>query len=302
MSDLYTAWMVVGGAAVLGVLIVWFRRLYAKEPDSEAQHDPPGCDTEWRLAGLAKAVRRRRLPPTLQERLERVADMVGGTVVLDRSSVVGHVLWYRGSRRFYYYETSMENGWWSFVAVRLHTARLPTFQVMHRKGSTPFPALSVAFDRPVGNERFDRRFEARLPTVDLRRLTHPLSETTAAQFVLLDRMLALPPFLSVESIRCRVALPGFLLQAPDPERAIEEACRLIECVLAQHFAEEAPAGDSAVDVMTVTVDEAATCRVCGEGIAAERVQCLRCGTPHHPECWEYTGGCSIFACQSKERR
>jgi len=34
----------------------------------------------------------------------------------------------------------------------------------------------------------------------------------------------------------------------------------------------------------------------GEAIAAEPLRCERCRTPHHRECWEYTGKCSIFGC------
>ncbi len=42
-----------------------------------------------------------------------------------------------------------------------------------------------------------------------------------------------------------------------------------------------------------------TCQICGECIADKFVTCEKCQTPHHPDCWEYNGGCSIFGCQSK---
>lgn len=45
----------------------------------------------------------------------------------------------------------------------------------------------------------------------------------------------------------------------------------------------------------------ARCGVCGEEAAARRVLCAKCATPHHSECWEYQGGCSIFGCGSTRR-
>jgi hypothetical protein len=43
-------------------------------------------------------------------------------------------------------------------------------------------------------------------------------------------------------------------------------------------------------------DAKSACPVCGAGLAAGRVTCRRCRTPHHRECWDYAGGCSMFAC------
>lgn len=43
------------------------------------------------------------------------------------------------------------------------------------------------------------------------------------------------------------------------------------------------------------------CQVCGEGIISGNtaMNCATCQTPHHKDCWEYNGGCSIYACQCK---
>lgn len=38
------------------------------------------------------------------------------------------------------------------------------------------------------------------------------------------------------------------------------------------------------------------CPMCGGAVSDGRVACRRCRTPHHRECWEYAGGCSMFAC------
>jgi len=39
------------------------------------------------------------------------------------------------------------------------------------------------------------------------------------------------------------------------------------------------------------------CQVCGAELRAEVVLCVSCRTPHHEDCWRYTGECSTFACR-----
>jgi hypothetical protein len=52
------------------------------------------------------------------------------------------------------------------------------------------------------------------------------------------------------------------------------------------------------DAGTLAVDQS-TCMVCGDAIVNDLVFCQRCKTPHHGECWHYTGGCAIFGCREK---
>jgi hypothetical protein len=55
---------------------------------------------------------------------------------------------------------------------------------------------------------------------------------------------------------------------------------------------EAPAGPE---------EDAVRCQVCSHPITAERrVRCRRCRTPHHPDCWEFNGGCATYACGEKD--
>ena len=45
------------------------------------------------------------------------------------------------------------------------------------------------------------------------------------------------------------------------------------------------------------------CKVCGELIGdMPWVVCAACQTPHHRDCWEFIGACSIFGCQGKHAR
>jgi hypothetical protein len=42
------------------------------------------------------------------------------------------------------------------------------------------------------------------------------------------------------------------------------------------------------------------CKVCAEPIIAGAViVCASCNTPHHRDCWEYVGACSIYGCNGK---
>lgn len=45
------------------------------------------------------------------------------------------------------------------------------------------------------------------------------------------------------------------------------------------------------------------CKICGEEIAGhEMVYCQRCKTPHHGDCWQYAGSCSVYGCLEKNFR
>jgi hypothetical protein len=38
------------------------------------------------------------------------------------------------------------------------------------------------------------------------------------------------------------------------------------------------------------------CQVCGSVMDTRVVLCSKCRTPHHEECWSYTGTCSTYGC------
>ncbi len=44
--------------------------------------------------------------------------------------------------------------------------------------------------------------------------------------------------------------------------------------------------------------EAPICQICGDAIETEEVFCRGCRTPHHADCWEYYGRCSVYGCTS----
>lgn len=46
-------------------------------------------------------------------------------------------------------------------------------------------------------------------------------------------------------------------------------------------------------------DASARCMVCGEALQSDVIYCRSCRTPHHRDCWSYSGGCSTYGCREK---
>jgi hypothetical protein len=81
----------------------------------------------------------------------------------------------------------------------------------------------------------------------------------------------------------------------DLEIFVERACALADQInLAAAAGIEFVAGEEA------QLLEESHCGVCGDALVSEIVICSRCNTPHHRDCWQYTGGCSTYACGSRD--
>ena len=58
-------------------------------------------------------------------------------------------------------------------------------------------------------------------------------------------------------------------------------------------------GTGIADIALAPLDTTgAACPVCGHAVEGPR-PCPSCRTPHHEECWKYSGGCAIFGCRSR---
>lgn len=68
------------------------------------------------------------------------------------------------------------------------------------------------------------------------------------------------------------------------------------CALADQFNLAAAEGVEFVANQQPQLLEDARCGVCGENLACEIVICRRCHTPHHADCWQFTGRCSTYGC------
>lgn len=90
--------------------------------------------------------------------------------------------------------------------------------------------------------------------------------------------------------------PGFLQL-----RASCDLDKLIGCGL--QIAEALPRAESTfVVVETKRVLSGTACQVCGAPLEGEIVECSKCTTLHHRDCWEFNGRCSTFACGSLSSR
>ena len=44
------------------------------------------------------------------------------------------------------------------------------------------------------------------------------------------------------------------------------------------------------------------CPICRSSLGESAAVCRSCETPHHPDCWEFNGGCAVFACGQNRAR
>jgi hypothetical protein len=97
-------------------------------------------------------------------------------------------------------------------------------------------------------------------------------------------------------------LPGWIVvrkvwdvpRAADLAQFVELACALNDQVQL--------AGAAGIEFLTsdeAQVIDDALCCVCCERLTEGVVFCVRCKTPHHRDCWEYSGGCSTYGCGAR---
>lgn len=69
--------------------------------------------------------------------------------------------------------------------------------------------------------------------------------------------------------------------------------------------ESAPPGPGADTGIEIVASEGGVetiqCGVCGEGLGGPTTRCRVCTTPHHSDCWDFFGGCSVYACEGRPR-
>lgn len=81
----------------------------------------------------------------------------------------------------------------------------------------------------------------------------------------------------------------------DLELFVERACALSDQI---NLA--AAAGIEFVADEQAQLLEDSRCGVCGDALAQDIVVCSRCNTPHHRDCWQYSGGCATYGCGSRD--
>lgn len=122
---------------------------------------------------------------------------------------------------------------------------------------------------------------------------------------------------SIDNLQ-RLGPPGGMLISINPERMLVQVDRnlalnadaLINAVrealvvfdgIQVGVAARMSEGVSIVSVGPAEMDDCGPpiCKVCGEPIGAPTVLCATCRTPHHRDCWEFVGSCSIYGCNGK---
>jgi hypothetical protein len=98
------------------------------------------------------------------------------------------------------------------------------------------------------------------------------------------------PFIDLTREALHVGVVAELHSDRQIQDLLETARELVEAIL--------EAGHTTGILWIGETNEAlGQCLVCGSEMTEGIVHCAKCGTPHHEECWRYTGECSTYACQ-----
>jgi hypothetical protein len=167
----------------------------------------------------------------------------------------------------------------------------------------PAPAQPPKGTRPVrvGDAEFDRAFVVQANDPEMARdfLTLPVRWA-------LNGLLKLAPpggmLLSINPERMLVQVDKNLGLAVDSLASGVKEALIIHDGLQSGVASRLGAGVSIVDVGPTNAEDAGPpiCKVCGDPISGNpKVFCSICRTPHHRDCWEFIGSCSVFGCKGK---
>lgn len=168
--------------------------------------------------------------------------------------------------------------------------------------SPPQPPKGTRVVR-VGEPDFDRTFIVQANDPDMAIAVLGREVRTA-----IGQLLSLCPpsgmLISINPERLLVQVDRNLaLQSDHLLRAVALAIIVLDGVLAGVSSRQGQ-GIEIVDAGPATPDEAGPpiCKVCGEPINGPAVVCAQCKTPHHRDCWEFVGACSIYGCNSRQNQ
>ncbi len=167
----------------------------------------------------------------------------------------------------------------------------------------PAPPQSPRATRPVmtGDREFDSGYVVRANDVEMSRdfLNSTIRSTVEGLHQLAQRggmLVSVNPERMLVQVDRNLGTNGEYL-AWVVEQALVLHDRLIDAVT-RRMGE----GVAIVDDAEAWQEDqgAPTCKVCGEPIdESEIVVCASCNTPHHRDCWDYIGACSIYGCNGK---
>jgi hypothetical protein len=153
----------------------------------------------------------------------------------------------------------------------------------------------------VGDLAFDRAFTAQANDVEMARdfLSPPIRDTLGA----LQRMVHPGGMLvSINPERLLVQIDRNLGRSSEALAAAVREALVIHDGLLEGVSRRMTQGIDIVDQPDLLEEDSGPpiCKVCGEPISSGAVVvCASCNTPHHRDCWEYVGACSIYGCNGK---
>ena len=161
--------------------------------------------------------------------------------------------------------------------------------IISRRG---FPRKRIHNPLEVADPKFAKLFHLMAPSGS--ELPSALSDGVCGT---LERLCSLrSPGVQVILSGGRIAVikPLRMRQQSDLREFVQLSCSLYEQFLLTQAEGIQFVGEKKVSLKDVR------CPVCGEVIADAAVLCRRCHTPHHRECWEYFGACTVYGCDERD--
>jgi hypothetical protein len=153
-------------------------------------------------------------------------------------------------------------------------------------------------DIEVGYRMFDDHFVVK--SDDIESVRNFLNAAVQQEMLKLKRLRSNDHvYLSMTGAQLIIRKLNVLNRADDLNTFYESGGRICDELMAL-IGENGAGAIQILDVSFETTEEAPKCQICGDQITSDKVICRRCRTPHHRDCWEYNGGCSVYAC--RERR
>jgi hypothetical protein len=153
----------------------------------------------------------------------------------------------------------------------------------------------------VGDQEFDRGYVVQANDPDMaREFLNPAVRWSIANLSRLGppggMLVSINPERLLVQVDCNLGLNVESLML-----AVREAL-IIHDGLQEGVAARMNEGISIVSAGAASIEEAGlpVCKVCGEAIVTPSVVCATCRIPHHRDCWEFVGACSIYGCNGKQ--
>lgn len=176
------------------------------------------------------------------------------------------------------------------VTVDLRGHSPGTLKIVSEPQGHELSPLYEGQDLEVGDRSFDARFVVRASPASLAWAVFS-PERRSRLIASVMRVAAFgPPTVDLSKERLRVVLGAATVTERSLQALVETATDWVEALLEVettaevHWIDEGPPAGG-------------LCQVCGSEMTSDVVHCASCRTPHHEECWRWTGECSTFACK-----